>query len=72
MPTPLRVASVNVNGIRAAFKNGIQAWLDTSEVDILALQEVRATTEILETEGFRLVSSETIADLNVLRFERTP
>jgi len=48
MSTPLRVASVNVNGIRAAFKNGIQAWLDTSEVDILALQEVRATTEILE------------------------
>jgi len=31
-----------------------------------------ATTEILQTEGFRLVSSETIADLNVLRFERTP
>jgi exodeoxyribonuclease-3 len=48
MTTPLRVASVNVNGIRAAFKNGIQAWLDTREVDILALQEVRATTEILE------------------------
>jgi len=31
-----------------------------------------ATTEILQTEGYRLVSSETIADLNVLRFERTP
>ena len=31
-----------------------------------------ATTEILAAEGYRLVSSETIADLNVLRFERTP
>lgn len=29
-----------------------------------------ATTEIMQAEGFRLVSSETIADLNVLRFER--
>ena len=48
MPTSLRIASVNVNGIRAAFKNGIQPWLDTRGVDILALQEVRATTEILE------------------------
>ena len=48
MPTPLRIASVNVNGIRAAYKNGMAAWLDARNVDILALQEVRATTEILE------------------------
>ena len=48
MPTPLRIATVNVNGIRAAFKNGMAGWLDTREVDILALQEVRAPTEILE------------------------
>lgn len=48
MAKPLRIASVNVNGIRASFKNGMASWLDKREVDILALQEVRATTEILE------------------------
>jgi exodeoxyribonuclease-3 len=48
MPTPLRVASVNVNGIRAAYKKGMREWLDTRGVDILAMQEVRATTEIVE------------------------
>lgn len=47
MPTPLRIASVNVNGIRAAFRNGMGAWLAGSGADILALQEVRAETEHL-------------------------
>ena len=45
---PLRIASVNVNGVRAAFRNGMGAWLDAREVDILALQEVRAATSDLE------------------------
>jgi len=47
--TSLRVASVNVNGVRAAFRNGMGAWLDKREVDILALQEVRAATSDLES-----------------------
>ncbi|MET0725658.1 MAG: exodeoxyribonuclease III [Leifsonia sp.] len=45
MATPLRIASVNVNGIRAAYRNGMGAWLDARGVDILAIQEVRAETE---------------------------
>jgi exodeoxyribonuclease-3 len=48
MAKPLRIASVNVNGVRASYKNGMAAWLDGRDVDILALQEVRATTEILQ------------------------
>lgn len=48
MPTPLRIASVNVNGIRAAYKKGMGEWLAASGVDILAMQEVRATDEIAE------------------------
>ena len=48
MARPLRIASVNVNGIRASFKNGMADWLTGRDVDILALQEVRATTEILQ------------------------
>ncbi len=44
----LRVASVNVNGIRAAVRNGLHSWLDTADVDVLTLQEVRAQDEHLE------------------------
>ena len=45
MSPSLRIASVNVNGIRAAFRNGMRDWLAGSGVDILALQEVRAETQ---------------------------
>lgn len=44
----VRIATVNVNGVRAAFRKGMSEWLDSREVDILALQEVRASTEDLE------------------------
>lgn len=44
---PLRIASVNVNGVRAAFRKGMGDWLTARDVDILALQEVRASTDDL-------------------------
>lgn len=47
MPSPLRVASVNVNGVRAAYRKGMGDWLADRGVDILALQEVRAETSDL-------------------------
>jgi exodeoxyribonuclease-3 len=47
VPSPLRIASANVNGIRAAYRRGMGAWLATRDVDILALQEVRAETDDL-------------------------
>ncbi|AND17103.1 exodeoxyribonuclease III [Rathayibacter tritici] len=43
----LRIASVNVNGVRAAYRKGMGDWLAGRDVDILALQEVRASTEDL-------------------------
>ncbi len=43
----MRIASVNVNGVRAAFRRGMAAWLAGSEPDVLLLQEVRAPTESL-------------------------
>ncbi|RFA08386.1 exodeoxyribonuclease III [Subtercola boreus] len=46
--TNLRIASINTNGIRAAFRKGMGAWLDARDVDILAIQEVRASTEDIE------------------------
>jgi exodeoxyribonuclease-3 len=49
MTNPLRIATVNVNGVRAAFRKGMGEWLEARDVDILAVQEVRASTEDLET-----------------------
>ena len=43
----LRIATVNVNGVRAAYRNGMPAWLEQTQPEILALQEVRAETEDL-------------------------
>ena len=47
--TKIRVASVNVNGIRAAARKGMLEWLPERGVDVLALQEVRASHAQLET-----------------------
>ncbi|QHC67292.1 exodeoxyribonuclease III [Rathayibacter sp. VKM Ac-2759] len=44
---PLRIATVNVNGVRAAYRKGMGDWLAARDVDILALQEVRASTDDL-------------------------
>ncbi len=39
---PLRVVTLNVNGVRAAFRKGMADWLASARPHILALQEVRA------------------------------
>lgn len=45
---PLSVATVNVNGVRAAFKKGMVDWLkENPDIDVIALQEVRAETKDL-------------------------
>ena len=44
----VRIASVNVNGIRAAFRKGMTEWLEGCESDIVTLQEVRAETSDVE------------------------
>lgn len=41
----LRIASWNVNGIRAAWGKGLATWLATKPAEIVALQEVRAKLE---------------------------
>jgi exodeoxyribonuclease-3 len=38
----VRIATFNVNGIRAAQRRGIEEWLRHREPDVVALQEVRA------------------------------
>jgi exodeoxyribonuclease-3 len=47
MARVLTIATVNVNGIRAAFRRGMGAWIEKRQPDVLLLQEVRATDEIL-------------------------
>jgi exodeoxyribonuclease III len=43
----IEIASINVNGVRAAFRNGMGDWLKKSSAHILALQEVRASYQDL-------------------------
>ena len=43
----VRVATINANGVRAAFRKGMGEWLAGRDVDILAIQEVRAATDDL-------------------------
>jgi len=38
----MRLASVNVNGVRAAYRKGMGEWVESSGADIITLQEVRA------------------------------
>lgn len=57
----LRIASVNVNGIRAAWRKGMPYWLENRDVDILALQEVRAPDAIVRelfAEGWHILHAE--------------
>ncbi|GAB2733983.1 exodeoxyribonuclease III [Arthrobacter bambusae] len=57
----LRIATVNVNGIRAAYKKGMAEWLGPRDVDILCLQEVRAPDEVVHQligEGWHILHAE--------------
>jgi exodeoxyribonuclease-3 len=44
----MRIATVNVNGVRAALRKGMQAWLDEAAPDVVCLQEVRAPDEVVQ------------------------
>ncbi len=63
VPQRVRLASINVNGIRAAVRNGMSAWLDEADVDVMTLQEVRATAADLEAAlpGWHIVNDEAVA-----------
>lgn len=55
-----RIASVNVNGIRAAARKGMAGWIETSGVDILTIQEVRGERAHLEAvlPGWHILEEE--------------
>ncbi|MDE0572543.1 exodeoxyribonuclease III [Demequina sp. B12] len=43
----MRVASVNVNGVRASLRKGMLEWIEQTQPDVICLQEVRAPEDIL-------------------------
>lgn len=43
----LRVTSLNVNGLRSAFRKGLAQWLGENQADIVCLQEVKAQEQDL-------------------------
>jgi exodeoxyribonuclease-3 len=58
----IRIATVNVNGIRAAERKGLMPWLTERDCDVVAMQEVRAPDEIVHTlladSGYHVVHTE--------------
>lgn len=51
----LRIASMNVNGIRAAVRRGFDRWLADRSPDVVGLQELRCPVDQLPTlDGYRL------------------
>ena len=47
----MRVATVNVNGIRASTRRGFADWLAARDCDLVALQEVRAPADLVPAEA---------------------
>ncbi len=47
----LRIATVNVNGIRAAVRRGFVEWLSGVDADVVTLQEVRCPEEAIPAEA---------------------
>lgn len=63
-PNTIRIATVNVNGVRAAYRKGMGSWLDAVEADIVAVQEVRAARAdllALVGDGWHVLNDEATA-----------
>ena len=50
----MRVVSLNANGIRAALKKGLAEYLKGVDADIICLQELKASPEVLPQELYGL------------------
>ncbi len=47
----MRIATVNVNGVRAAQRKGMDDWIADTAADVITMQEVRAPAEFIEAYG---------------------
>ena len=53
LPEPLlRLATFNVNGIRACTRRGFRTWLDSRSPDVVAIQEMRCPPQEVPEEAF--------------------
>lgn len=52
MPRRIRIATANINGIRAAHRRGFDDWLATRGCDVVTLQEVRCPVDALPEDAF--------------------
>lgn len=50
----MRIISFNLNGIRSAANKGALKWLAEQEADVICLQEIRASQEILQQALYQL------------------
>ncbi len=48
----MRIVSYNVNGIRAAIKKGLIDWLKSYPIDVLCVQETKATADDIDLNLF--------------------
>lgn len=48
----MKIASYNVNGIRAALNKGFISWLQVADPDVICIQETKAHKEQLDLEVF--------------------
>ena len=48
----MKIASYNVNGIRAAINKGFIDWLKATNPDVICLQEIKAMKEQLDLDLF--------------------
>jgi exodeoxyribonuclease-3 len=48
----MKIVSYNVNGIRAAIKKGLIEWLTSYPIDVLCVQETKATPDDIDLEIF--------------------
>lgn len=48
----MKIASYNVNGIRAAMNKGFVDWLKATDPDVICLQEIKAMKEQVDVEAF--------------------
>ena len=60
----MRIATINVNGVRAAWRKGMADWLIQTDAEIVTLQEVRApddvVREVLADSGYRVAHTESV------------
>ena len=54
MKNQLKITTWNVNGLRAALRNGIWDWIEANSPDVLCLQEIRVRSEQLTEAQLQL------------------